>query len=171
MRKGRGWSTGGLQASAGRGGSGTSIRREQDGGPVWWEEVDGIGALASPIQPSYAGFICVGVLLSESKHHRRRRRAGYVHLRRIASPAGLGGGRPIRLMHTPAFLDLALTRLAGLPLRDVMLTREEVDGLIAGLPTPSDSPARTTRFGNWLHDNAGVVGRQYVSDLRRNFRR
>ena len=74
-------------------------------------------------------------------------------------------------MHTPAFLDLALTRLVGLPLRDVMLTREEVDGLMAGLPTSSDSPARTTRFGNWLPDNAGVLGRQYVSDLGRNFRR
>ena len=43
---------------------------EQDGGPVSHTEVDGIGALASPIQPIYAGFIGVGVRLSESKHRR-----------------------------------------------------------------------------------------------------
>ena len=57
-------------------------------------EVDGIGALASPIQPIYAGFIGVGVRLAESKNYRRRRQAGHVHLRRLDSPAGLGGGRP-----------------------------------------------------------------------------
>ena len=39
-----------------------------------------------------------------------------------------GGGRPVRLVHTPAFLSLALTRLVGLLLRDVVLTRERLTG-------------------------------------------
>ena len=80
-------------------------------------------------------------------------------------------GARVRLMHTPPSLGFALTRLVGLLLRYVVLTREEVDGLMAGLPTSSDSPARKTKFGNWLHDNAGVLGRQDVSELGRNFRR
>ena len=67
-----------FKRALGKEGSGTGIWREQDGGPVSQTEVDGIGALASPIQPIYAGFIGVGVRLSESIHHRRR--AGYVHL-------------------------------------------------------------------------------------------
>ena len=81
-----------FKRALGKEGSGIGIWREPDCGPVSQMEVDGIGALASPPRPIYAGFSGVGVRLSESKHHRRRRRAGYVHLRRLASPAGLGGG-------------------------------------------------------------------------------
>ena len=69
----------GIKQALGKEGSGTGIWREQDGGPVWREEVWAIGPLASPIQPIYAGFIGVGVRLSESKHHRRRR-AGHIYL-------------------------------------------------------------------------------------------
>ena len=136
---------------------------------MWREEVDGIGALPSPIQPIYAGFMGVGVRLSESKHYRRRRRAEYVHLRRLASPAGLGGGRPVRLVHTPAFLGLALTRLVGL-LRDVVLSRDEVDGLMAGLLTSDSAPIGVSRPGDWVCDNGDALGRRYVSEIRRNFR-
>ena len=107
--------------------------------------------------------------VSESKHHRRRRRAGYVHLRRLASPADLGGGRPVRLVHTPAFLGLALTRLVGL-LRDVVLSRDEVDGLMAGLLTSDSAPIGVSRPGDWICDNGDALGRRYVSEIRRNFR-
>ena len=47
------------------------------------EEVDGMRALNSPIRPTNAGSIGVGVRLSESRHHHRRLRGGYVHLRRL----------------------------------------------------------------------------------------
>ena len=40
--------------------------RERDGGPVWREEVGGTGALASPIQPIYEGFIGVGVRMRKA---------------------------------------------------------------------------------------------------------
>ena len=105
-------------------------------------KVGGIGALGSPIQPIYAGFIGVGVRLSESKPHRRRR-AGYVHLRRLATPAGPGSGRPVWLVHTPAFLGLALTRLVGLPLWDVVHTRDGncLAGVLRGSPCPGSSPS------------------------------
>ena len=39
----------------------------------------------------------------------------------------------VRLVHTPPSLGFALTRLVGLLLRDVVLTCDEVDGLMAGL--------------------------------------
>ena len=45
----------------GKEGSGTGTWRERDGGPVSQTEVDGIRALAAPIQPIYEGFISVGV--------------------------------------------------------------------------------------------------------------
>ena len=76
----------------------------------------------------------------------------------------------VRLVHTPPSLGFALTRLVGLLLRDVVLTRDEVDGLMVGLLTSRSAPKGMTRLGEWLNDNAGGLGRQYVSELRRHFR-
>ena len=76
-----------------------------------------------------------------------------------------------RLVHTPPSLGFALTRLVGLLLRDVVLTCDEVDGLMAGLLTSHATPAGTTRLAGWLEDNPDILGRQYVSELRRNHRR
>ena len=76
----------------------------------------------------------------------------------------------VRLVHTPPSLGFALTRLAGLPLRDVVLSRDEVDGLMAGLLTSGSAPIGVTRPGDWLCDNWDALGRRYVSEIRRNFR-
>ena len=80
-------------------------------------------------------------------------------------------GARVRLVHTPASLGLALTQMVGLLLRDMVLTRDEVDGLMAGLLTSDTTPAGVTRLEDWLGENAGGMGRRYVSELRRNFRR
>ncbi len=77
----------------------------------------------------------------------------------------------VRLVHTPPSLEFTLTRLAGLMLRDVVLTRDEVDGLMAGLPTSDRPPAGTTRLAGWLVENADLLGRRYVSEFRRNYQR
>ena len=78
-------------------------------------------------------------------------------------------GARVRLVHTPPSLGFALTRLVGLLLRDTMLTRDEVDGLMAGLLTSNAVSTATTRLGSWLEANAQQLGRHYVSELRRNF--
>ena len=54
---------------------------------------------------------------------------------------GFGGERPSPAVHTPASLGYALTRLLGLLLRDVVLTRDEVDGLLTSHGAP-ESPTR-----------------------------
>ena len=79
-------------------------------------------------------------------------------------------GARVRLVHTPPTLGFALTRLVGLLLRDVVLSRDEVDGLMAGLLTCHAAPASTTKLEDWLHENVGALGRRYVSELRRNYR-
>ena len=76
----------------------------------------------------------------------------------------------VRLVHMPPSLGFALTRLTGLPLRDVVLTRDEVDGLIDGLLTSRESPTGTTRLSDWLAENGHGLGRRYMSELRRNYR-
>ncbi len=80
-------------------------------------------------------------------------------------------GARVRLVHTPPPLGCTLTRLVGLLLRDVVLTRDEVDGLMAGLLTSNGVPTGTTRLDDWLNDEAKVHGRRYMSELLRNYRR
>ena len=75
-----------------------------------------------------------------------------------------------RAVHTPPPVALALTRMVGLLLRDVVLTRDEVTGLLAGLLTSEAAPTGTTRLSDWLAEHADGLGRRYVSELRRNYR-
>ena len=55
-------------------------------------------------------------------------------------------------------------------MRDMVLTRDEVDGLMAGLLTSGEPPTGTTRLSDWLAENGDSLGRVYVSELRRNWR-
>ena len=80
-------------------------------------------------------------------------------------------GARVRLMHTPPYLGLALTRLVGLLLCDVVLTKDEVDGLMAELLTSGLAPTGSASLRDWLTGNAGVLGQRYVSEMKRNFRR
>ena len=87
-------------------------------------------------------------------------------VRLLASAMGVR----VRSVHTPPSVALALTRMVGLRLRDVVLTRDEVTGLMAGLLTSEATPTGTTRLSDWLAGNADGLGRRYVSELRRNYR-
>ena len=86
-------------------------------------------------------------------------------LRLLASSMGVRA----RLVRTPPSVGLALTGLVGLMMRDVVLTRDEVDGLMAGLLTSEEQPTCTTRLSDWLKDGADGLGRRYVSELTRNW--
>ena len=51
-----------------------------------------------------------------------------------------------------------------------MVTRDEIDGLMAGLLV-SDGPATgATRFSEWLEQNAESIGARYTSELSRHYR-
>ena len=86
-------------------------------------------------------------------------------LRLLASAVGVRA----RLVHTPPAVGYAMTCLVGRTLREMVLTRDEVDGLMAGLLTSDFSPTGITTLSSWLNDNGDVLGRRYVSELRRNF--
>ena len=74
------------------------------------------------------------------------------------------------LVRTPPSIGLALTSVIGLLIRDVVLTRDEVDGLMSDLLVSDAPPTGTTRFADWLTHNADDLGRNYQSELARNFR-
>ncbi len=75
------------------------------------------------------------------------------------------------LVRLPPTLVLAATRIIGLGVRDVVLTRDEIRELMQSLLVSKD-PTGTcpTRITEWLDRNADVVGRRYSSELGRNFR-
>ena len=68
-------------------------------------------------------------------------------------------------------MALAAARVAGLFVRDVIVTRDELDTLAAGLLVSHEEPHGHERFEPWLAEKADSIGRGYTSELGRNFRR
>ncbi len=78
-------------------------------------------------------------------------------------------GSTARIVHPPPGLALFLSRLVGLLVGDVVLTQDEVDGLMANLLISDKPPTGKTRLGDWLSQNARGVGSRYASELNRHY--
>jgi len=79
----------------------------------------------------------------------------------------IGISRP--LMPLPPRMALLAAQILSFFVKDVMLTPEEVDGLMANLLI-SKEPARcTTSLRAWLEEHKTTVGKQYASELARHF--
>jgi NADH dehydrogenase len=66
-------------------------------------------------------------------------------------------------------IALILSRLVGILVRDVVLTSDEVDGLMAGLLVSSDPPRGQKSLGDWLWENRDTIGQLYSSELARHY--
>ena len=86
-------------------------------------------------------------------------------VRLIGKTLGLNRG----LLHVPPRLALAAAQFLNLFVDDVLLTPEEVDGLMADLLVSSEPPRCTTRLGDWLEGNKENVGASYASELMRHY--
>jgi len=82
--------------------------------------------------------------------------------------ARIGIHRP--LFPLPAWLALAATGILGAALGDVLLTRDEVGGLMANLLVSDKPPLCHTRLSDWLDANRASVGMKYASELGRHYR-
>jgi uncharacterized protein YbjT (DUF2867 family) len=82
-----------------------------------------------------------------------------------------GIGRPARPLNVPLPAALLAVRAIGLAVRDVVLTREEIAGLMADLLVARAHPAARTPLTAWLKENGAWIGREYASELGRHFRR
>ena len=80
-------------------------------------------------------------------------------------------GNRARIVHAPPMLALLLSRVVGKAIGDVVLTKEEVEGLMAGLLVSSSPPLGKTSFRAWINDNGNLIGRAYTSELRRHYPR
>jgi NADH dehydrogenase len=82
-----------------------------------------------------------------------------------------------RSVNSRAFIAHIQPRLALLsaglinPLvRDVILTRDEIYGLMAELLVSNRPPTCTTRLSEWLVEHADEIGVRYASELERHYR-
>jgi uncharacterized protein YbjT (DUF2867 family) len=80
----------------------------------------------------------------------------------------IGCRRP--LVHAPPRLALTLGAVVGALRRDVVLTRDELEGLQASLLVSHEPPRGRDSFREWLERHGATLGRSYVSELARNFR-
>jgi uncharacterized protein YbjT (DUF2867 family) len=74
-----------------------------------------------------------------------------------------------RIVHIPPIAALLLSSAIGATVRDRVLTREEIRGLMAGLLVSNDPPTCPTRFSDWLQSNANLLGKKYASELARHY--
>jgi uncharacterized protein YbjT (DUF2867 family) len=79
-------------------------------------------------------------------------------------------GQRVRIIHLPTLVAYLSTRLAGLFLRDVVLTWQEYQGLMANLLAPQGPSTGQTRLTTWLAENREHLGAHYASELARHYR-
>lgn len=78
-------------------------------------------------------------------------------------------GSHSRFLHVSPPTAIQLLRFVGRALGDVILTREEIDGLTANLLVSKCPPTGRTRFSDWLARHAGTLGLRYSSELQRHY--
>jgi uncharacterized protein YbjT (DUF2867 family) len=78
-------------------------------------------------------------------------------------------GSKTRILRVPSGAALLLSSVLGAVVRDRILTREEIKGLMTGLLVSADPPTCPTRFSDWLRSNANLLGKTYASELARHY--
>lgn len=87
--------------------------------------------------------------------------------RELVSTLGLIIGKPRPLVPLPPTLGYQVGKVVGALFGDVVVTREEIEGLMAGLLFVAGPAAGTTRLTDWARANAGTLGVRYASELAR----
>jgi uncharacterized protein YbjT (DUF2867 family) len=73
------------------------------------------------------------------------------------------------IVRIPPSLMAAAARGLGLLVRDVVLTPDEIKGLMAGLLVSHDPPLGRIAFSAWLCEHKTSLGRSYANELHRHF--
>lgn len=78
-------------------------------------------------------------------------------------------GSRARILALPPGLAWSLAQIVGWFVKDVVLTRDEVVGLMDDLLVTNSPPAGKTRFSVWARENVQFLGAQYASELARHY--
>ncbi len=75
-----------------------------------------------------------------------------------------------RIVHVSPGLALFLGKFIGHAVRDVIVTKDEMNGLMSNLLISQGPPTGQTRLSEWLERNADSAGARYVSEIKRHYR-
>jgi NADH dehydrogenase len=70
-----------------------------------------------------------------------------------------------RIVHLRPALVLFLARLIGYAVRDVVITKDEIEGLMSNLLVSEGPATGQRRLSEWLDQNVDSVGAKYASEL------
>ena len=73
-------------------------------------------------------------------------------------------------VHVPPGLSFFLSNIIGKFVGDVVLTRNEVLGLMDNLLVTDSPPAGETRLSDWVRENKEMLGKRYANELNRHFK-
>ena len=79
-------------------------------------------------------------------------------------------GSRIKIVRVPPAVALAAASVIGRLVGDVMVTRDELEGLMAELVTTEGPASGARRLSDWLQQNADTVGERYASEVSRHYR-
>jgi uncharacterized protein YbjT (DUF2867 family) len=77
--------------------------------------------------------------------------------------------RRVLFVHIPPSIGILLGKMIGFFVKDVVLTRDELRGLMANKLTSYQKPNGDTHFSAWLRTHNGTLGTTYTSELDRHF--
>ena len=76
-------------------------------------------------------------------------------------------GKPRPIVGVPVWMGRCFSWMLGHWVGDVMLTREEIDGLMADLLVTDSPPSGSTVLSQWAKEHAATLGVSYASELAR----
>lgn len=79
-------------------------------------------------------------------------------------------GSRARVTHVPPTLSIAAAAALGRVVGDVIVTPDEVHGLMDNLLVSQQPPTCPARFSEYLEQHAADIGREYQSETKRHYR-
>lgn len=89
----------------------------------------------------------------------------------LVETIGKAIGKPRPVISISPALGFAAGWLVGKMLGDIVITRDEIEGLMAGLLYTGSPPAGETRLTDWVTAHSSSVGKHYSSELARRTNR
>jgi len=87
--------------------------------------------------------------------------------RELAAKIGAWIGKPRPTVSVPPRLGYVVGRVLGKLVGDVVITQDEIDGLMQDLLHVDAPPTGATRLSDWVQSHAETLGRKYTSELAR----
>jgi NADH dehydrogenase len=87
--------------------------------------------------------------------------------KRLVEEIGKAIGKPRPIVSISPGIVYFVGKIMGKILNDVLVTKEEIEGLMAGLLYVDSPPAGETSLTTWMKEHSMSLGKHYASELRR----